>query len=324
MVNQKIVIFLLSLHNLTSMAESNWITLKSQEIDGDIGIPFMINNDEFVVVASFDQGIHTYNINQNEWTIIDAGIDIDINAHGCAFNKQKQSLFVCDGFKLLEFDLNKERLKEQRESSQLITHCPSLIYVNDKLHAVFGNPVKHMIWNKQTNDFKEIYQFDEFTRGIQDHALVHLKSKKCILLFGGEDLLDFWTDNQSDLIYEYSLSTHKWNKLNIKMPEKLSRFGIVSTRFDQYIIILGGLAFYGIGCDSQCSDNIYFYDIKCNSFRKSKVKCPKLQFRYNAVITNNKYNDELLTFGFINKCYKSNKFINLKHLPVDLIKLIGK
>eukprot|EP01084_Bolivina_argentea_P177395 306772_1 len=111
------------------------------------------------------------------------------------------------------------------------------------------------------------------------------------------------------------------------MPEKLSRFGIVCARFDEYIIILGGSYDYNasITMDNKYSDNIFIYDIKFNTFRKSKVKLPKSDLdRCNAVITNNKCNDELLTFGFIRICYKSNTFIKLQYLPVYLIQLIGK
>eukprot|EP01084_Bolivina_argentea_P075918 137574_1 len=220
------------------MTHSNWTQLKSFEFKGHIGVPLMINNHEFVVVGEYYNGIHSFNINHNEWSKL---INIDsttsaLDAHSCSLNKQKQLLFICDFRKVLVFDLNKKQLKNTSESS-LMYYFPTSTYVNNKLHFIVGNPVKHIIWDPQTKLFKTAHEFDEFKYGIEYHSLIHLKSKKSVLLFGGED---HDGDNRTDSIYEYCLLTQKWNKLNIKMPAKLSRFGIVCTRFDEYIIILGG------------------------------------------------------------------------------------
>ena len=58
-----------------------------------------------------------------------------------------------------------------------------------------------------------------------------------------------------------------WNKLNIRMPKPLSFFGAVSTRYQQYVILLGGRS-----KGYSYSDDIFIYDSKNDYFVKSDVK----------------------------------------------------
>ena len=92
---------------------------------------------------------------------------------------------------------------------------------------------------------------------------------------------------------------------------------VVCTKNEQHIVFLGG---YVIG--SGWTDIISIYDFKINKFRQCSVKCPK-KTRFEAVMVNNSENDELLTFGFVNKCFRSSQFNDIQALPYYLITLIG-
>lgn len=45
---------------------------------------------------------------------------------------------------------------------------------------------------------------------------------------------------------------------------------------------------------------------------------------YHAVITNNVHNDEILTFGYISYCYKTDNFTDLQPLSDDLMQFVAK
>ncbi len=74
--------------------------------------------------------------------------------------------------------------------------------------------------------------------------------------------------------------------------------------------------------DWEYTDIITIYDFKTNKFRQSSIKCPKKR-RFKAVMANNSQNDELLTFGFVNECFRSSQFNDIQVLPYYLVKLIG-
>ena len=94
----------------------------------------------------------------------------------------------------------------------------------------------------------------------------------------------------------------------------LYNFGCVSTKNDRYVILLGG---YGN------DQSIYIYDVKHNVFKKSKIKCQQ-RGEFNALITNDMDRNNLLTFGYINNCYKLDNFSNVQLLPLYLIKIVAK
>eukprot|EP01084_Bolivina_argentea_P278829 476522_1 len=103
-------------------------------------------------------------------------------------------------------------------------------------------------------------------------------------------------DGMQNSIYQFSFIDSKWKQLNIKMPIKVSNFGLVSTKNEQFIIMLGGVT---VGYE--CSDNIFIYETRNNIITKSKMKCPmKRDLAYRAILMNNSNRDEMISFGFVN------------------------
>ena len=70
------------------------------------------------------------------------------------------------------------------------------------------------------------------------------------------------------------------------------------------------------------TDDIYVYNVKHIEFRKCSIKCPEKGV-FDAFI-NDIDGDNVLTFGYINNCFKCNNFFNVRPLPYYLIKLIAK
>ena len=312
-------------------ANPSWILLNRCPFKS-FSKPLIVNHNEFIIVPSKainsrSDGIYKYNITQNRYIkIMDYPKDFICPCHDAIFNEKKQLIYVMTEFggkrrqnygKLFEFDLNKKRITCLR-----IRRCgryPAMLMINDQINVIGGyDETKHDIWKFDKNEawpIKEIFNFTEFSDGLQGHRLIHIKSNGIVLLFGGENYHNIY-----DSLYQYSVSHKVWNKLNISMPKPLSHFGIVSTRCERYVIILGGIVDV-LNYDVDDSDDIFIYDTKNNSFSKSNVLCPK-KAAYHAIIINDMDHDEVLTFGYIRDCYKKDSFADLQVLPPHLIRFI--
>eukprot|EP01084_Bolivina_argentea_P149800 261653_1 len=299
---------------------------------GSITNPLMINRDEFIVVIGnfkpSKRGIFKFNMKSKEWNKI---MDFETSyPPAYTFNKQTNTLYICAKYLLGVIDrnivqivsLNQKHLTKGTNKLRLssygiidrniISNCVSeIIYINKTLHIITEN-VKHYIYNIETKESKMVYKFEEFQNDLDGAGFIYLKRRQSIILLGG--YAGFTAFNS---IYEYSLLSNKWNKLNVKLSVKLSHFAVVSTRFDQYIIILGG---WIDGLDA--SDDIYIFDIKHAKLMKSKMKCHFGGYT-KGIITDNTYNDELLTFGFVNSIFKTDAFYDIQPLPHYLIQLIS-
>ncbi len=201
----------------------------------------------------------------------------------------------------------------------------SLIFVDNKLHKIccpYFDSRGHFVYNNHsTNQFTKITSFKSVGNSLLHCSVIYLHSRKLILMFGGKETKNN-TFQITNSIYQFSCPDSKWTKAQIEMPQKLEHFGLVATKNEQYIIILGGRTNFGVSSYYPYSNNIFIYDIRNNIFTKSKVKCPK-KAKYHAIILNNSKRDELTCFGFVNKCYKKEQFEGVQLLPQYLIKFIS-
>lgn len=97
-----------------------------------------------------------------------------------------------------------------------------------------------------------------------------------IYLFGGHDK----DVGDLDTIWEYTISKNKWRLLDIRMPFKMSSFGVFTTNKEKYILFFGGQS------NGKLLDNILIFDTIYTSFKLAKFKCPATQ-RYHAVLMPN-------------------------------------
>lgn len=171
---------------------------------------------------------------------------------------------------------------------------------------------EHHILDRKLNKFMKIHQFD-FAE-LTNHGLIYLPSTKTILLFGGSH---GFHANFSDSVFSFSTSLRIWKKLDIKMPVKQASFGLVKTRTDRYVIIFGGEKKV-----HSYIDNIFVYDTRLETFKKSEIKCPQKDGYYAALTNETNDRDELATFGCIKRCYKQFNFAHIQILPIYLIDLI--
>eukprot|EP01084_Bolivina_argentea_P236344 397419_1 len=239
--------------------KSKWNTVKSFP-SADVGQPFVVNNDEFIVASSNishcngDGIIYKFNIQKKQWIKI---FDYDTHFHcivySAAYDNKHKLLQICDinthPAKMVTFNLktkNKVTKKEQDEGYF------GLIFVEHKLHQICSRNGDHYIYDT-TKQFQKLTTCNSL-KDLFNYNFIYLKSQKTVLLFGGVS----WPDWKNS-IYGFSFIDSKWKELNIKMPIKLSYFGLVSTKNEKYIIILGGMT--NISFSSQI-DDIFIYDIR--------------------------------------------------------------
>eukprot|EP01084_Bolivina_argentea_P031503 58307_1 len=195
---------------------------------------FAINKDE--LIASACSGIYTFSKNKNEWNKIfdhEANLfDCDTDFfNGSAYDKMHQIMYFCsanpsaDGDKLFRFDV-----KTRKQSTLAKLYSENLIIAEKKLHTIGNGTVS--FYDDTMQKFNKI---NEQQRLRFPNPLIYLKSQNSIFAFGGRTLFDL-----TNAIYRFSCVDSKWKELNITIPTKLSSFGLVSTKNEKYIIILGG------------------------------------------------------------------------------------
>ena len=275
--------------------------------------PVFINKDEFIVCPSkhsscLSDGIYLFNTKQKNWRkMFNFPPLFRCFARSTAYHSKTSTLFVsllCSDY-LLKFDLNAQKLTQFiYEPSE--NHA-KLLMIEDELHAVLKN--EHCIFNVTQNQIKPLYTLVHGCDNPNFHHLIYLKSQKCLLLFDKKK------------IHRFSILNKKWKPIrDLKLPQEIGKFGVVTTRDERYTILFGG----GFYVDTQgYLDSIYIYDIINHKFRKSKIKCP-ITGRFHATIGDDADSDKMVVFGFINNCYKEKDFTDLQVLPYYLIELISK
>eukprot|EP01084_Bolivina_argentea_P302021 521228_1 len=287
--------------------------------------PLSLNKSEFVIAlsdtTSASRGIYIYNINHDKWEKIIDYPSREILAHASAYLQQTKILYVYNVWSsLLAFDLEtKSMICVQKNDSIGWGIYPQIFFLQNELNVIgFSkhNAVNttHSIYKINENNLQLMHTFPMTFVG---YKIIKIKSKE-IILFGG---CHSTANTCLNDVYRYSFSG-TWHKLSVKMPKTLAYFGIVCTRNDEYIIILGGQC-NGLSSQYKESDDIFIYDVKRNQFYQSKVKCP-IRSTCKAVITGDELYDTLLTFAYVNDCYKLNMFSDLEAMPHYLIKFMSK
>ena len=184
---------------MSDSADKRWIKLGKSEALALAQIS-KINDDEFVVVPpqSYlrNQFISKYNARTNEWKkLMEYPQDVIISQHGIATNAATNSLYLTTSrsamlisdIKTGQFDIKYLRNKK----SKLVCHGnfrSSLLNVDGTIHLIGGDMNdKHLIWDDDNNEFKEIYEFDRDEVGVRySPSLIYAKRKQKIFLFGGQ------------------------------------------------------------------------------------------------------------------------------------------
>ena len=276
---------------------------------------------DYFIIGSDGNGIYKYQIgNDNQWTkIVNYPTTFVEGYTHSAFNERNGCIYIFDGFGISEYNSKSKMFKEI--TNDIGIDIDMLLCINDKIHFL-GN--QHCIFDNETKKFTKLHdlndQFDvDYMRGLR--SAFHIKSRESILMIdaGGR-------------IYEYSLVNNKWIKWNIRSPAKSLTGSAVLTKDERYVIIFSNQTDRSRHTNyiplTYVTNAIFIYDFRMRKFMKSKIELPTevgISYRNSlSITTRNKFAEELLVFGFVNRVYKLNRFKNVQKLPVYLIKFIGK
>lgn len=276
--------------------------------------PIFINKEEFIIcpsrhVTCQSDGIYLFNTRKTEWKkIFDFPKEFRCFAHSTAYDKSNNTLYVSRSTKQLLFsvDLNHERLNEFSNTRTFVTafDYSKLIFIDNELHYMDRD--KFLVYDISRCSVKNSLEQKDWM--IQ--SIVYLKSQKCILFINRFD---------GD-IYKFSMLDKKCEKLSNVGVETLVDTVMLSTRDERYVILFGGI--HENDFDDNV-DDIHIYDMKDQTLRASKLKCP-FKGDCRAVISGTSDEEEMITNGFIKNCYKQKEFIDVMLLPHYLIKLIAR
>ena len=295
------------------MATQDWIELKkSNEYNYRARL---VKKDGNTFMFATGKTIHEYTRSKDEWKEIQYN-DKSSGSHYLPMdydpNTKKAFILNWPNKTITIFDMEQKKSEIYPTTSTIAGS--SIIRIGSTFHVIGGcgsNGNSHKIWNDAAHTFETIHTdqtFSEYAAGLSTFGLVFISKRKEILLLGGFNNTTFKRMNE---MYNFSIMTQKWTKLNVKLPKKINYFGHVITKDQRYIIILGGL-----DTTIVCNE-IFIFDLKTQKFIKSKIKLPFSGF-CNAIIMENKEENNLLVNGFVRKAM--NRF-NM-NIPFALIKLI--
>ena len=286
--------------------------------------PLMINGIEFIILT--DDSIRKYNTKTMEWTkIIKFGKeivdDIYLNTLSTSWfkHKDKNIVYIVDDDYKFVIDLDTNSI--EREATDLQSRYRNVFLMNDEIHCMIDEEVddefedsfvKHVSFDIDMKKHHVVSEMKQMPTIIEGEGWIALKQRGKILLFGG---YGHEISDASRKMHEFSFQDNQWTELGVKLPIDLSDFGVVMTRNEQYLVIIGGW-FKRI----TVSKNIYVFDLDKYEWSVSQIKC--IGGYCSAVITNDEYKDIVLTYGYIRDSYRG--FENMPYLSDDIMRLMSK
>ena len=275
----------------------------------------LIAIDDFNFMFATTSGFCLFNTKDNTWTRLKANIFIHPSIHhpsiSIAYDESSKDVFISVFGKNKIFNIARNKLQETPSAG-----CTTkLICINSVCHAIGKNSYlgNHLqTFNDTTQQWENVDAFNNSLDGYVADGIIFIPKRKELLVFGGWDL---WNSIQVDVIYRYNISSGKSEKLDTKLPQRMSQFGHVITNDQRFIIIIGG---YGAGVGDTGLDTIYILNLDSMEFRQSRVSLPFCG-ECRAIIMENKDESDKLVHGFIRN--EMNKYD--MNIPFALIALIG-
>eukprot|EP01084_Bolivina_argentea_P129216 228243_1 len=269
-----------------------------------LGSPLATTGGDFVIITGLPNAhtIYKYNSNNKCTKIMECH---KINGSLSTIDTHNKEIYAFDlENRLSKINLNTNTIQTLSNKQELYTH--RIIYANNAIHMLVKDT--YSIFDKKSQQFKEMVKYN----GIINHigsSLVFIKSRQSIITTIRSD-----NNTRTPFISEFSLQTLKWT--NWKRSARYNS-AIVCTKNQKYIIFCGG--YHDLG---GWTDWIEVFDVRNDVMKQSVIKCAKKTF-LRAVLTRNDEKDEILTFGFINYCFKLAELSHIQPMPYYLQKIIA-
>ena len=203
----------------------------------------------------------------------------------------------------------------KRKVERMLLKVDRIVLIGDEIHCLYDNDgdiCRHFVVNNVSGDvIQEPVDIHPNCVKVTNAMFVGaVGSRSNIVVVGHRKRV-------GSMIAEYSLATQQWNVWEWAYTEYRSG-GFVAAMDGRYILSFGGYL------DRDESDSILIYDVERKLCVESELKLPKKCAFCQAVLMTDRNRGELLTCGFIKRCYKAEEFRNVLILPTALVLLIGK
>ena len=302
-------------------AQSCWTEL-TKPPDAVFSDLLPLNDHEFIVVPQRhprdhsykdSKSIHKYNAISNEWTkVMDYPQNFKLMSHKSFIDTKNNMIYLCnDDSKLLQINLNTKKIKTLSNKANMGTF-PGIFIINDKIHIIDAYQ-RHLVFNESNDKFDLIHDYKDDKMTVSNRPFYFTKTKSIINTF-----LRKKSKKSCPIIMEFK--NNKWNDWKIENNQYIAGSRILATSREDYLIFMNGVDL----TSSNRHDLIFVYDVGKGKLIKSDIELPKDsgKRRISCGVTRNNDKENLVTFGFINKCFGGNEYQNIQRLPFYLIKFI--
>ena len=287
-----------------------------------------INNKDIIgITDDRDLPICIYSADMNRRVPVVFGYRFD-SIRCATFDPDTRLLFVAQKKWLRAINVDNPSHPVIHQSLSLNnTMVSRMILIGDHLHIIgystgtSTRQLEHAILDKHTLQCKNRPQVDidllvwDGWDWMYNLHLLHLHSRNSIVVFGHDQ-------HCNGRIYEFALSTNQWTASFWLKPLTLRMtMAMVSTHDGRYMFYFGGWMEDVMGGDA--TRKITICDVKQRVFMEKEVDCLGHGYQ-GAVMVADKHRDEIITFGFVNRVYKTRAFCKVQTFPVYLTQLIAK
>lgn len=286
-------------------------------------------NEQQLIFAAPDthtwNGLYLYNLSSQELKkFIKYPKNVTIFPYCLQFDASKNQFYGTGEFQEAMFIIDMNRghkfttWREFRSENNPLkgASCGTLLNVNGQLHLIGGwDNSKHLVFNEDSRDFSEIYDFKEKLNDVTNLSLIHVKSKKTILMIKEFDDAD--NDDKykyKSVVWEYCLIARKWKQIK-KLRFCHETGSPLLTCDERYVIMSDSLNAY-----------IYVLDISNNNHEEYKLYESALEGPWNEshfLIKTGGLKDEILVIGWIKSLFQSVQFQSMEPPPVYLMRSIA-
>eukprot|EP01084_Bolivina_argentea_P129217 228244_1 len=271
--------------------------------------PLATIDGEFMIITALRNTylIYKYDSN-NKWSkIMDC---CKINGFRCTIDAHNKEIYAFDLEKRLsKINLITNTIQTLSDKHQTPTTHREIIYENNAIHLLTNHT--YSIFDSKSKQFKEMAKYNGIS--LLGWSSVFIKSRKSIITTIRSD-----NNTRTPFISEFSLQTLKWT--NWKRTAGYNST-IVSTKNQKYVIFFGGY-YDNLSRNGGWTNLIEILDVKNDVIKQSVIKCPITKI-LQAVLTSNDEMDEMLTFGFVNHCFKLPQLSQTQLLDYYLQKIIA-
>lgn len=308
-----------SLTQMSSKGKGPWIhlaTFPDAVVEGGAAM----ENHQFLVLTRYAKsGYRIYDALEDEWSQYHSFRKID-PPNNVVYSSETSSLYIhtINGWYTFNIE-NKEfhSYHKQPPAGPYMT-CPALVEANGTVHAVAGTGnSQHFVWSEGNGCFHFRHNVGK-ARMVPKPTLVHIPSKRMILLIGGyaKSSRSGWTGE----IFKYDMDSDKWAQVT-GISLKVSGCTALVTADEKYVIIGGGYTGPSVPMYS-----IFILDIRDDANYKLSTSRIRSPWRGDMIMkkTGGALKNEKLVIGWIRNLFADKDFQDLQLPPVHVMLLVTR